>query len=306
MKAFSIPFLLVSGGLVVVSASSACTVKSAAPATPAADAGPGPGPGPADTGPAPEAIATTPEAYDLAMASAICQQLQGCCNTEEYEGYFASAYTNDPYDWSTKNDAGIASPKPAPEGTECAPVLARQLGLLHTGKWGASIEAGRMKFDAAAGARCINAVRTATCGADTAKAIFDNDCFDKIRSKVFVRAGKVGDACNGLGDGSFGIGDCDPNVAFCNEKKVCTAWRVAGDSCGATKTLLLCKRGFDCIIKDFAKGGECLEEPQKKLGEDCKISDLDLISSCEAGSYCDNDRVGATYKCVPADNAAGE
>jgi hypothetical protein len=297
--------------LMAVSAASAVIACSSTdkPATPQADAGDlGVDATAQDATVPPDGGATDPDAgpalpsaaYDLDMATAICEKLESCCNPADYAGFFQD-YAFDPFDLSTKAPDGTVTLKPPPKGAACAPELARQFGLLHA-KWATSLRSGSMKFVASEATRCVAAVRAAKCGLDIAKSVKDSSCFSRARSKVFVRSLPLGATCEAIQDGTYNIGDCDPTRGFCDEKGVCKAWSVDKEPCDAFpgRPRFLCRDGFECNQPSLRVAGKCEPFIVKKVGESCK-SVGDTIVGCEDKTFCDD----TTSICVPADKPVG-
>lgn len=220
--------------------------------------------------------------FDTDMAKAICDQLANCCNPADYEKYFAQ-FMQKPFDLA-------AAPAPA----ACATTLATTLGKLHQ-KWGAWAVRGSVRFDDAKGAACIASVKAATCGETSLNAtLFDEKCQGVRRNEVFTKLTPLGTSCQ-TGDSTF-YGDCDPNLGFCSDKKVCTAWRKTGESCGtylqadaspeAGLTLLFCEPDHQCDNSTLRAPGKCTGPSiDSKLGDRCDAL-TGPLQVCTKGTYC--------------------
>lgn len=235
------------------------------------------------------------EAYDTALAKAVCGKITTCCNDADRD-LFAGQFKEAPY----KNTTPLTN-------ENCETVLKASYDALYLEKWGVSASVGNIVFDDAKGQACIAKVGAATCGTTLTSVLFDGACFGIRGNEVFRKVGALGAACDDIGDTTF-IGECDPAQGYCNEKKKCTAWRKTGESCGillndaGPAERLFCAPGTNCDGQTLRNPGKCSGAARNvALGETCTAqTGPDLV--CPAGSYCD---VLGTGKCTLA-KANGE
>ncbi|HSO40578.1 MAG TPA: hypothetical protein VLT33_48960 [Labilithrix sp.] len=294
MRKYSI--LFVSAAILVVGCGTSEPAGVEPPATgaaPAAPPQPAPddagGPGTADAGIVPPAeVGPAIDAFDAALAAAVCQKVAACCSTADRDA-FLQQFKTAPYDLTV-------TPTPA----ECSATLATQLGKLHK-KWAASAALGRITFSATRSQACVAGVAGAACGAPLTTALFDSACFGTRGNEVFTKVTPLGAACKDIKDGTF-FGECNPKLGYCNSTGTCEAWRKTGEDCGVIPTRMFCGPDLSCEGGSPSKPGKCSAAPIKRqIGESCDATSGPL-ELCPAGAYCDGDTgMCATTK---ADGAA--
>lgn len=230
--------------------------------------GPGPGSTVAD-------ITNTIQAYDAAIAKAICAKLSECCSSTDYALYF-DGYKSKPFDLT-------APPPPA----QCEATLATQLGKLH-GKWATSVTLGRINYVPARAAKCITDFNAATCGPTFLKTLGNPACLSARDNEVFVKVAPTGAACTDIADGSF-YGECDPKFGYCGSDKRCNAWQTKDQPCSITPTRLFCAPDLTCLNPTPSKPGKCSGPSlARQLGDTCGSSSGPM-QICVAGTFCNWD-----------------
>ena len=223
---------------------------------------------------APEQVAAAVDAFDAALANAVCQRLATCCAAADYAAYFQQ-FAGPPYDLTT-----------APSASECASSLSATLGKLHK-KWAGSAKLGRITFSATRAKSCVAGVTAAACGVPLTTALFDAACFGTRGNEVFTKVTPLGAACADIKDGTF-FGECDPKLGFCGSGGTCEAWRKSGQDCGFVPTRMFCAPSLTCEGGSPSKPGKCSGEPiARSLGESCGAISGPL-EVCAAGTYCDD------------------
>ncbi len=238
--------------------------------------------------------------WNKEIAQAICGKLTECCDTNDYRGYF-QRYRRSPYDFSVQKGTERV-PAPAPKtAAECESVVARQLGLLNLEKWGVTVAAKRMSFDAPRAAACTAAVKGVACGTDTVKVLYDNACFGSRYNEVLKKVSPVGSVCE-TGDGTY-YGTCDITLGRCGyQDHLCKPWAHEGESCSLSA---FCAPDLDCAIGDISKPGVCKSPVVRALGEDCtKAADGDAPVACGDSFYCRDDGTRRTCARKAEDGAA--
>jgi len=220
------------------------------------------------------------EAYDAALAKAVCGKLTTCCSDADI-ALFAGQFKEAPYKVTTE-----ITPQ------SCEAVVKQAYDALNVQKWGVSASVGNIVFDDAKGAACVAKVSAAACGVPLTAALFDGACFGLRGNEVFRKVGALGAACDDIGDTTF-IGECDPALGYCNEQKRCTAWRKTGESCGillkdaGPAERLFCAPGTNCDGQTLRNPGKCSATARNVgLGETCSASTGPDIN-CPANAYCD-------------------
>jgi hypothetical protein len=229
------------------------------------------------------------EAYDTALAKAVCAKVTTCCSNADLDLYTAQ-FKEAPYKVTTPITA-----------QNCEAVLKQAFDALNVQKWGVSASVGNIVFEEAKGTACVAKISAATCGTPLTTALFDGPCFGIRGNEVFRKVGALGAACDDIGDTTF-IGECDPALGYCNEQKKCTAWRKTGESCGillqdaGPTQRLFCAPGTNCDGQSPRNPGKCSVAPRNVgLGETCStLSGPDLV--CPTTAYCD---VLGTRSCEP-------
>ncbi|MBS2017609.1 MAG: hypothetical protein JST00_32320 [Deltaproteobacteria bacterium] len=228
------------------------------------------------------------DAFDAALASAICGRLSACCAAADRNAFFGQ-FQSPPYDL-----------KAPPSTTECAATLTAQLGKLHK-KWAGSAALGRVTFDASRAKACVASMNGAACGVPLATALYDRACLGTRGNEVFKKVTPLGAACDDIKDGTF-FGECDPTKGFCGTSKKCEPWRKTGEDCGFTPTRMFCAPDLSCEGGTPSKPGKCSAAPiMRNLGEPCGAP-TGPLELCNAGLYCEE----STKKCAAtkADGAA--
>ena len=277
--------ILLCLALVSACSSAASTEPATAPATTAAPTDPAPTAAvPTETPPPaapPVDVSAKVLAFDQALASAVCAQLDTCCSDADRSIYFGR-FHDKPYELTS----------PPPRAT-CAQDLAAALQKLHT-KWAKSANRGRIAFDEPRGKVCIDSVRAAACGVPLATVLGEDACFGARGNEVFRKITPLGGACEDIADGTF-YGECDPKLGFCGSSKTCEAWSQPGEPCSVVPTRKFCAPQLACDNVTASKPGVCSPPPvTKKLGEGCG-ADTGALELCETGTYCDY----VTLKCLP-------
>ena len=234
-------------------------------------------------------LKTKIEAYDAALAKAVCAKVTTCCADVDLDLYTAQ-FKEAPYKVTTPITA-----------QNCEAVVKQAFDSLHVQKWGVSASVGNIVFEETKAAACVAKVSAATCGTPLTTALFDGACFGIRGNEVFRKVGALGAACDDIGDTTF-IGECDPALGYCNEQKKCTAWRKTGESCGillqdaGPAQRLFCGPGTNCDGASLRNPGKCSATARNvALGETCAANTgPDLV--CPTTAYCD---VLGTGKCEP-------
>lgn len=233
------------------------------------------------------------DAYDAALAKAVCGKLTTCCSDADIASY-TSQFKEAPFKVTT--DITVQN---------CETVVKQAFDALNVAKWGVSASVGNIVFDDAKGAACVAKMNATTCGLPLTAALFDGACFGVRGNEVFRKVGALGAACDDIGDTTF-IGECDPALGYCNEQKRCTAWRKSGESCGlilkdaGPTERLFCAPGTNCDGQGIRTPGKCSAPPRNiALGDTCSASSgPDLV--CPATAFCDLFGVGKCAEKKPA------
>jgi hypothetical protein len=239
---------------------------------------------------------------DQKLAAAICAKLTSCCSSTDGAAALAQ-YSAPPYVPSC--NAPPCAP-PVPTDAQCEAVLAARLHGLHD-LWAASVKRGNMAYDAARGSACVAKVSAATCGPETATALFDGSCFGNRGNEIFPKIAPLGHACQAVKDATF-IGECDPASGYCDIKTTmtCVAWKKPGESCRVVPKLELCAPDLNCDGATLNAPGKCSSPPVTvAAGASCDATTGPSLY-CPAAQYCDAFAANASGLCQPkkADGAA--
>lgn len=249
------------------------SISAAAPAAPSEA-------GSREGGRAPPGVAAAIDAFDASLAAAVCKRLDACCSQVNREAFF-QLYTAPPFDLTS-----------TPSSSECAAVLATQLGKLHE-RWAASMGLRRIKFDAPRAASCVAGIDAAACGVPLVGVLFDAACFGARNNEVFAKVTPIGAACQDIKDGTF-YGECDPKLGFCGSSGTCEVWRKTGETCGVLPKRMFCAPALSCEGGSPSQPGTCSGPPvTHQAGESCAAASGPL-ELCVAGTYCHGD----TGKCA--------
>jgi len=278
-------FLLVGCGTATSSEAGAPAITSPEPTDPAPadganDAGDGTDAGPRSGSISGPDVGPAVDAFDAALAAAVCSRLAACCSNADYAAFF-QGYAAPPFELEV-----------APLPAACAATLSTTFGKLHK-KWAGSAQAGRITFSSARAQTCVSGISSAACGVPLTTALFDAACFGTRGSEVFTKIAPPGAACKDIKDGTF-YGECDPKLGFCGSAGKCEAWRKTGEDCGVIPTRMFCAPALSCMGGSPSAPGKCSGEPiNRQIGESCAAVSGPL-ELCAAGSYCEGD----TGKCT--------
>ena len=243
----------------------------------------------------------TPDTLIARVATAVCEQLESCCNAADADTYFTTLRDN-----VMIQEAGLATTFPPNVPTtdfDCVSALTTALEIAPFGPWVKAVEDGRVQFDQTEADACMKELASAECGVDATIALFDSQCYGLLPPasglsprRMFQRTSKIGDTCMPLTDGVGAAiyGTCDPATGWCcrkdetgacglseNTEGVCVAAGSVGESCGLMPTMQFCKTGLDC-------GQAVCEEMSFEalsLGDTC-YENFELKGDCE-DSFCD-------------------
>ena len=213
-----------------------------------------------------------------------------------------------------------------------------------------SVDAGRMVYDAALAGQCLKSISDAECvdiqgifeglddecqGVFTGLVVQDGNCYREDECAEGLYCDETVSECpgqcqpyKGLGDSCYD-GDCDPDVADCNEQDVCAALGGAGAICDYVDCQdgLVCDyngepavcldpagAGGSCTSSRGCEGGlQCLNgicTGPAEAGEACDVGDEgdNFMFACVPDTYCDADiireqRIGT---CQPKKTSGSE
>ncbi|MEM9068175.1 MAG: hypothetical protein AAGE52_06695 [Myxococcota bacterium] len=263
------------------------------------------------------------EAFEITVAEAQCAAIFRCCNDESVTRFF-SVYRSIP---------GLPSPFEAlqdripPDATldeaSCVSLMQDLNNVAPFGTWLVEARAGRVGFDEAAYAGCLNDLATTSCGRELIDVFNDTSCFAYLDSRglgdpavgnvaraMFPRTAGVGDPCVAPEDSSAdAYGTCAPETAFCCFRESpaddcgpagaapgeCVAAGAIGETCNAFPPQP-CVPGVRC------RAGASIEDPSMcveaatgalAVGDTCAEAFVPL-GVCTDG-FCD---AGGTDQCV--------
>jgi hypothetical protein len=245
-------------------------------------------------------------------SQALCRVLFSCCTTEADLAQFFAPVARAEEGSVFFDLVGRVPPNVELTEAEC-PALVEEI---HTrkglGPFVAAARDGLVEVDGDGLSGCLNALDSATCGAEALESLFDSTCFglqppvggDEQR-RIFVRSATDGD-CRPITDGFGGLffGTCDPTQAFCcvvddsgecgipspSDAGVCTAAAQANETCSSFAPVLPCATGLDCILGAGPDGADGCVAPSNEslaVGSPCYDSaQFRLLGTCDNG-WCD-------------------
>lgn len=213
-------------------------------AAPAADAAP-------DVGPSVDELG-------LPLAGALCPLLFECCSTGDLDEVFED------------------EDEPPADAAACVIVLTPVLGG-ELSDVAAAVAAGRMSYDPARMAACLEAIPDGSCG--DLRSMFDDLLTYPGCQAPFAPLVDVGDPCGSNGECRSGF--CTDRVN--EELGTCAELPGEGDECE-----LECAEGFTCddigsICIPRRAAGETCEDDQQCLSESC------LEGTCGQSPVCDGE-----------------
>ena len=244
------------------------------------------------------------------VASEMCERLDDCCVSEDYEWFFG------PYITDERNADLVAELDQSSQWDResCVSFLKPAMENTWLGAWLLAVEEGLVEFSEESAGTCIAAIRTAECGESIRTALTDSACFGyaapsggEHQRSSFVRSSNTGDACSPIADGFGGLyyGSCDPSESFCcvdteygcdpfpgtTERGECTKAGQVGEACNSFP-LQLCVTGAECIENECV----VVSIDALEVGEPCYDSQkFELLGYC-SDSWCD---VTGSAACEP-------
>ncbi len=239
------------------------------------------------------------------VSGAICDGLLGCCSADDHDLYFAAPASNE----LLASFVDQVPPITPLDASSCPSLVADMFTITPFGDWLDAVASGAVQLDEAGYASCLDALQTASCGAEMRAALFDGTCFGfaapgggEDQRASFVRTGAEGASCTAIRDG-FGAGfygTCDPTQAFCcfddgsgtcampfdgdgaARSGTCATASTEGEACGWLGDVQLCATGLECV------GDVCAAPLTAPLavGQDCVDSGFQLLGEC-VDSWCD-------------------
>jgi len=301
-------------GLVTLIALCACgkasDVDSKAPnppsnTTPNLDAGGTSDPVP-DAGTEPQVNETALMQLLDSIVNETCDAVYRCCNENDKIQFWNPLATHPALE---EEFASQLPPRNVISADECPVILKKIYEIRPFGPWIQAAQSNDVVYNENAAKTCLEELRSASCGEEVIKHLFDGTCFGfsppyggESQRKVFSRVKNSGDICTPIADGVGGqfYGTCDPVESFCciphpeNNSEcmistlgegTCRSASQAGESCGIVPQLQLCASGLEC---DSANNTcyEAIYSPLS-LGTPCyDANKYSLLGSC-VDSFCD-------------------